>query len=84
MTVLTILGLPVPATMDGRPLVEALPAVTVKALPSVEATMMQMAAELPTGVWRQYLRVTRFGNAIYFDEGNGAFQARAAVPVPAK
>ena len=75
-TVLTILGLPVPENMDGRPLVEALSTVTVTNLPAVVSDTREVAAELPAGVWHQYLRVSQFGKALYFDEGNGAFQAR--------
>ena len=38
---------------------------------------LETSDDLPKGFWRQYLRVTEFGGAIYLDEANGAFVPKA-------
>jgi arylsulfatase A-like enzyme len=69
-TILHLLGVAAPDTMDGRILVEALARVTPK-FPPIEARTVETSCDLSNVVWRQYLRVTQFGGATYFDEGNG-------------
>lgn len=70
-TVLHLLGISSQEKMDGRVLSEALVNPPVKN-PAPETKTI----EATTGRWRQYLRVTSFGGAIYFDEGNGAVTAK--------
>jgi predicted AlkP superfamily pyrophosphatase or phosphodiesterase len=68
-TVLHLLGIKQNVPMDGRVLHEALvdgPATTPSTTKTIEATR-----ELALFRWRQYLKFTTAGNAIYFDEGNG-------------
>jgi arylsulfatase A-like enzyme len=72
-TVLHILGLNAP-NMDGRILTEAL----VKGdKPNLqpESDTIEATNEFPIGHWRQYIKFTRVGPAIYIDEGNGEFVA---------
>ena len=66
---LHLLGVRSRTPLDGRVLTEALvdggPAPTVE-IKTIEATR-------DTGIfrWKQYLKYSQVGNAIYFDEGNG-------------
>ncbi len=72
-TILAILGVPQPVPMDGRVLSEAFagaPLVTGTA--AVETITSDMKnAENP---WHQYLKVSKYGGAVYFDEGNGSYK----------
>ena len=71
-TVLSILQIPGSTKMDGRVLNEALlngEAASAKA----ETQTIEATRRFPTGVWRQWLRVSRVGTTIYLDEGNGSF-----------
>ena len=64
-TILRILGIEPPAPMDGRVLLEALAAVDYDA-PKPETKTLEATA----GTWRQYLKITTFGEHTYLDEGN--------------
>jgi arylsulfatase A-like enzyme len=70
-TILHILGVSAPDRMDGRVLSEAMTAETT-ALTPIEVHTQETSCDLSNVVWRQYLRVTQFNGATYFDEGNGA------------
>ena len=73
-TVLRILGVKAPHKFDGRILSEAMtgdPAPPRSVTETLEATR-----KFPSGKWRQHLRISRVGETTYFDEGNGAFEAR--------
>ena len=69
-TILHILGVAAPQHMDGRVLTEALIGETSK-LPAPVTHTLNATHELSQATWQQYLRVTEFGGATYFDEGNG-------------
>ncbi len=77
-TILHLLGLNSPAKMDGAPSAmdgRVLSEATVeppKTFPPLESRTLQTSSEFPAMVWHQYLHVTEFGGAIYFDEGNGS------------
>ena len=71
-TVLHLLGLESPQKFDGRVLSEAL---TGQSPPPRAATeTLEAARKFPSGDWRQHLRLSRVGETIYIDEGNGAFR----------
>jgi arylsulfatase A-like enzyme len=70
-TILNLLGVRPPETMDGRVLQEAFVVGPTK-LPAVKTRVVETARDGDRFVWRQYLRVTEFGGTVYFDEGNGA------------
>jgi arylsulfatase A-like enzyme len=74
-TVLSILGIRPPASMDGRVLAEAFtgagPATVQPQLRTIEAT-----ADLAEEQWRQYLKFTTFGDEVYYEEGNGGTVAK--------
>jgi arylsulfatase A-like enzyme len=69
-TVLAILGVAPPTPTDGRVLTEAL---TVPELSPVQPEEQTIEASRDLGVrlWHQYLKFTRVGSAVYYDEGNG-------------
>ncbi len=66
-TILHLLGLPGADAMDGRILHEALAASDFDA-PKPETKTL----EATTGTWRQYLKITTFGQHTYLDEGNAS------------
>jgi arylsulfatase A-like enzyme len=76
-TILRILGVPQPSSspMDGRVLEEALVSGTPYREPAKTETL-EASRQLGLFYWRQYLKITRFAGAIYFDEGNGQPEAR--------
>ena len=75
-TILQILGIKVPHQMDGRILSEAVAAPTsLLPAPKPEAKSIEARKDFPSGTWRQTLKISRVGSAIYLDEGNGAFVA---------
>ena len=82
-TILHILGIAPSQPLDGRVLAEA---ITGSAAPSSssETKIIEATKTLPSGTWRQSLRVSRLGSTIYLDEGNGSFTATqgAAVSKP--
>jgi arylsulfatase A-like enzyme len=69
-TILWILGVDPPSPMDGRVLHEAL---SVSSEPVLAPVQRQIEASHEVGFmrWRQYLKFTEVGRAVYFDEGNG-------------
>jgi predicted AlkP superfamily pyrophosphatase or phosphodiesterase len=69
-TLLHLFGIKPPQPLDGRVLHEALAASTETVPKPVSRTL---EARRDTGFmhWRQYLKVTEVGQAVYFDEGNG-------------
>lgn len=68
-TVLWILGVRPPKTLDGRVLTEALniPGPKIK---SFETSRLEAKREHEHFVWHQYLNVTQLNGVVYFDEGN--------------
>jgi len=74
-TVLHLLGVKQPPVMDGRVLQEALVGSEV---PPSEPQTKSLEATAESGLfrWRQTLKVTQVGQAVYFDEGNGAAEIR--------
>ena len=69
-TVLAILGVPQPSPMDGRVLSEAMVGIgPAPAKPQAET--LEASRDLGFRVWHQFLRTSRVGPVIYFDEGNG-------------
>lgn len=77
-TVLSILGVEPPARMDGRVLAEALvgrPRTSAKPITEVrEATR-----DLGFLTWNQYLKITRIGYTVYYEEGNGRSELKSAM-----
>ena len=69
-TVLAILGLTPPAPMDGRVLTEALRGSEPGAIKPVHETL-EASRRLEYRVWKQWLKTSRIGSVVYFDEGNG-------------
>ncbi len=69
-TILTILGVPEFGPMDGRVLQEAL---ARGGSDTQKPATTDIAAKCDVGFrhWEQHLKFTKFGNQIYFDEGNG-------------
>jgi predicted AlkP superfamily pyrophosphatase or phosphodiesterase len=72
-TILSILGVRSSPKMDGRVLSEALK--NGKA-PNAEGETFEVSRKFPTGMWRQHLAVSRVGDTVYLDEGDGAFRQR--------
>ncbi len=69
-TVLAILGIPQAHAMDGRVLSEAF-AHSPAPAPEVRRQTLEATANNSGQVWRQYLKISTVGQAVYFDEGNG-------------
>jgi arylsulfatase A-like enzyme len=69
-TILWILGVKPPQPLDGRILTEAL-ASHGGPPPKSEQKVIEASRELELFRWRQYLKYSTVGNAVYFDEGNG-------------
>ena len=69
-TILWILGVEPPRPMDGRVLHEAL---STSKEPTPTPTTKTIEARRDVGYfqWRQYLKISQVGHAVYFDEGNG-------------
>jgi arylsulfatase A-like enzyme len=72
-TILHILGITAPKTMDGRVLSEALNNSHSTPL-KPETKTLEAMRKFPSGSWRQTLQVSRVGSTIYLDEGNGTFE----------
>lgn len=71
-TVLALLGVKRPESMDGRVLVEALTGSPSAAdPPKVETETFKAARELGYRRWSQFLTVSRVAGVTYLDEGNG-------------
>jgi hypothetical protein len=71
-TITRILGLKPTQPMDGRVLREALVNEKIEEALTPKDEVMEAVRETDQLRWRQFLQVTRYGNAIYFNEGNGA------------
>jgi arylsulfatase A-like enzyme len=74
-TILRILGITAPETMDGRILSEAMVDATTPK-PDVETKTVEVTKDFAGGTWRQTLRISRVSSTIYLDEGNGQFEKR--------
>ncbi len=74
-TVLWILGLKPPRSMDGRALSEAL-AIKGPPLRSFEPRHVEASADLGDSAWTQYLNFTEVNGVRYLDEGNGQNRKR--------
>jgi arylsulfatase A-like enzyme len=71
-TVLRLLGIERPATMDGRVLAEALVDPPAReGTPKVESETFEASRDLGYRRWRQTLGVSRVAGVTYFDQGNG-------------
>jgi arylsulfatase A-like enzyme len=68
-TIVHILGIDSPHKFDGRILSEAMTGGGAD-LPQADTKTMEAQRAFPSAKWRQYLRVTKVGDTIYFDEGN--------------
>ena len=69
-TVLSILGVCPPKPLDGRVLYEAMMGeVPPTAEPKEEK--LEVSRDFGFRSWQQYLKFTRVGSTVYFDEGNG-------------
>jgi predicted AlkP superfamily pyrophosphatase or phosphodiesterase len=76
-TILQILGIKAPVQMDGRILSEAMvngDRAASELKPEVKT--IEGSNDLPSGRWRQTLKVSRVGSTLYLDEGNGAFMPK--------
>jgi predicted AlkP superfamily pyrophosphatase or phosphodiesterase len=71
-TILHILGITPPQTLDGRILSEAMINIDMPAL-KPETKTIEATKDFPSGSWRQSLQISRVGSTLYLDEGNGAF-----------
>ena len=69
-TILSILGIKDPGSMDGRILQEALVGDGTHVL-APESTTLKAACDVGFRHWEQYLKLTKMGNQVYFDEGDG-------------
>jgi len=74
-TILHILEIKAPVKMDGRILSEAM-VNGDRAISELkpEVKTIEGSNDLPSGRWRQTLKVSRVGSTLYLDEGNGAFR----------
>jgi arylsulfatase A-like enzyme len=74
-TILWLLDVKPKIPMDGRVLSEAL---SVRAPDAGEVKTEKLEAEREIGdsIWRQYLQVSRIGETVYLDEGNGSFSPK--------
>jgi predicted AlkP superfamily pyrophosphatase or phosphodiesterase len=70
-TILAILGIRSPGTMDGRVLTEAMK--SGEHLKS-ETQTVEASRKFSAGVWRQSLTILRVGSTLYLAEGNGGFK----------
>ena len=76
-TILQILGIKASVQMDGRILSEAMvngDRAASELKPEVKT--IEGSNDLPSGRWRQTLKVSRVGSTLYLDEGNGAFMPK--------
>jgi arylsulfatase A-like enzyme len=71
-TILHILGITPPQTLDGRILSEAMINIDMPAL-KPETKTIEATKDFPSGSWRQSLQISRVGSTLYLDQGNGAF-----------
>ena len=71
-TVLHLLGIRPAEKLDGRVLSEAFTG-GEEDLKAVRSETLEAARAFGDEQWRSYLKTTRVGDTIYFDEGNGSF-----------
>jgi arylsulfatase A-like enzyme len=71
-TIIEMLGIKLKKPMDGRVLSEAMAEANGQTSKS-ETSSIEAAKILSSGTWRQNLKISRVGQTIYLDEGNGAF-----------
>jgi predicted AlkP superfamily pyrophosphatase or phosphodiesterase len=69
-TVLAILGVAPSTPMDGRVLSEAMVG-TTNAPAKPESLTLEASRDLGFRHWHQYLKLSRVGSVVYYDEGNG-------------
>jgi predicted AlkP superfamily pyrophosphatase or phosphodiesterase len=69
-TVLAILGVPQPKPMDGRVLSESFTGGDLTP-PKAEHQTLEASRDLGFRQWHQFLKVSRVGSVLYYDEGNG-------------
>ena len=69
-TVLAILGVAPPSPMDGRVLSEAMVG-SADAVAKPESQTIEATRDLGFRHWHQYLKLSRVGSVVYYDEGNG-------------
>jgi arylsulfatase A-like enzyme len=81
-TILWILGVEPPKTMNGRVLFEAL--TQGGNVPAPETLTLEERAPTPDGEWRQYLKIAKVGTTEYLLEGNADITHAAASPVTHK
>jgi hypothetical protein len=72
-TILQILHISESVRQDGRVLTEAMNASNAEP-PVPESQTMEASRQFPNGLWRQTLRFSRVGTAVYLDQGNGSFE----------
>jgi predicted AlkP superfamily pyrophosphatase or phosphodiesterase len=70
-TILAVLGIKSSLKMDGRVLSEAM---KNGASPKSETETLQAGKTFSGGTWRQHLTISRVGETIYLDQGNGGFE----------
>ena len=75
-TIAHILGLNPPTHFDGRILSEAMTSET-SALSPAQTETREASRVFPNGEWKQSLKISRLGDEIYFDQGNGSFRETA-------
>ena len=71
-TILHLFGVEPPRSFDGRILAESLTGDAKSSRPATET--LEATRKFDSGIWHQHLQITRVGETIYFDEGNGAFE----------
>jgi arylsulfatase A-like enzyme len=74
-TILWLLGVKAPPTMDGRVLHEALAHSTIKP-PKPQTKTIEAPRDIGLFHWQQYLKFSSVGTTRYFDEGNGQVSRR--------
>jgi arylsulfatase A-like enzyme len=70
-TIQAIFGVNPPSKMDGRVLSEAMKDAQ---RPKSETQTLEASKKFSAGTWRQHLTISRAGDTIYLDEGNGRFE----------
>lgn len=74
-TILHLLGVKQPVPMDGRVLHEALVG-SREELPVPETKRIETARDVGVFHWKQYLKFTQLGDAVYYDEAGGGAELK--------
>jgi arylsulfatase A-like enzyme len=74
-TILHLLGVKPPVPLDGRVLHEAL-AGSRQLVPTPETKTIEASRDLGLFQWKQYLKYTKVGDTIYFDEAGGGAEIK--------